>query len=575
LKVLLPLLKGGIEGGFESGAGCPHPAQYWSFFRRVRTHCGTLNWKILLILSKKRIQMIKLTPIVLLFLIETAFCSQLPYQHQLIDDSLPRIAAQIDSNAHLPSNSVIDIVRHQQSLWLGTGRGLAQLHLDAGISGGGWSVIDDEEDIGRGGISALAVTDSIIWVATAYSEDTDYGVKPAGGGISYSLDGGDTWFWQPQPIDSLDDTGIIPNVTNIQNVTYDIALSDSAVWIVSYGGGLRKLPYGEEAWINRPPDDQPFDAYGNINHRCFSAAFYDGSLYIGTADGINRSDDEGETWTKYSHDPNNPRSLTGNFITALGIQETNTGHNIWAATWKAEKATEYYGVSVSSNRGQSWRVALSDSTILPTGDTLAVKYGQLKVHNFGFNGDTVYVAADKGLWRSYDGGMNWGEGPLQSIEDETIGESFEELDFFSVAQVRDSLFVGTDNGLFVGWWDNVNREYIWRAHKAHQPAGVRGNPTTYAYPNPFTPMRGDIVRFQIKVNSPTMVYYSIFNFAMEKVIDSEGMTVPGGGIGDMAGYGSVNWNGLDKSGKLVANGVYFYRIKVGSETHWGKVMVLD
>lgn len=521
--------------------------------------------------------MLKLTPIVLLFLIETAFCSQLPYQHQLLDDGLPRIAAQIDSNAHLPSNSVIDIFLDtfdlsDRSLWLGTGRGLAQLHLDAGIDGGGWSVIDDEDKIGKGGISAVTVTDSIIWVATAYSEDTDYGVKPAGGGISYSRDGGDTWYWQPQPIDSLDDEGIIPNVTNIQNVTYDIALSDSAVWIVSYGGGLRKLPYGENAWINRPPDDKSFDAYGIKNHRCFSAAFYDGSLYIGTAEGVNRSDEEGadSSWVNYIHNPNNPRSLTGNFITALGVQETSVSHNVWAATWKAEGSTEYYGICVSSNRGQTWRVALSDSTILPTGDTLAVKYGQLKVHNFGFKGDSVYAAADKGLWFSYDNGNRWSEEPIDSIWDASIGEAFNELDFFSVAPVGDSLWVGTDQGLFVRDGNN-----IWHAHIAHQPAGVRGAPDTYAYPNPFTPLRGDVVRFQIKANSPTEVRYSIFNFAMEKVVDSEGMAVPGGGIGDMAGYGSVSWDGLDKSGNLVANGVYFYRIKVGSKTYWGKVMVLD
>ncbi|NQU04518.1 MAG: hypothetical protein HQ568_00385, partial [Calditrichaeota bacterium] len=72
------------------------------------------------------------------------------------------------------------------------------------------------------------------------------------------------------------------------------------------------------------------------------------------------------------------------------------------------------------------------------------------------------------------------------------------------------------------------------------------------------------------------VSYSIYNFAMEKVVDYESTTpLPGGGIGDMEGYGSVSWNGLDKSGMLVANGVYFYRIKVGSKTYWGKIMVLD
>ena len=35
------------------------------------------------------------------------------------------------------------------------------------------------------------------------------------------------------------------------------------------------------------------------------------------------------------------------------------------------------------------------------------------------------------------------------------------------------------------------------------------------------------------------------------------------------------WDGRDESGKIVPNGVYFYRIDIGSETPlFGKIMVL-
>lgn len=500
--------------------------------------------------------------------------ADVPRGHYLIDDNVPQVAAPIEEDARLPSNSVIDIVQFGDSLWLGTGRGLAELHLD--VPGGGWSVMDEGDGLGKGGVSALAVTDSVIWVATAYSKDTDYGLKPAGGGVGYSRDSGVTWHWQKQPVDDRNETDFKPTTTNIQNLTYDFALSNTAVWIVSYGGGLRKLPYGEDEWINRPPDDKPFWAKEHLNHRCFSAVFHDSLLYIGTADGVNRSTDEGETWTHFYHEINNPGTISGNFVTALAVQKTNLGYNLWAATWRAERSTEHYGISVSSNKGDSWRIVLCDTTTMPDDSLLIDKYGQLKVHNFGFKGETVYAAADGGLWKSTDSGNSWGEGPwLQTIEDPSVGLSFEELDFYSVTPVGDSLWVGTDEGLFVGWWDRETLEYVWRVHRAYQPVGVGGEPDSYAYPNPFSPVRGVITNIQVPAYGQTYVKYTIFNFAMEKVFKSATFLLPGGGKGDMKGYGSVSWDGRDDARRIVANGVYFYRIQVDDKTWWGKVMVLD
>jgi len=482
-----------------------------------------------------------------------------------------RIAVDVEEGARLPSNSIIDIVSHSQSLWLGTGQGLAELHL--AIPGGGWSVIDEADGIGRGGLSALVVNDTIIWAATAYSENTDFGWKSAGGGVGFSADSGRTWTWFDQPVDDPNEQDYSPTTTNIQNLTYDIALSETAVWIASFGGGLRKLPYGEGEWIVVPPDTNAFSALKFYNHRAFSTVFYNGVLYVGTAQGVNMSWDEGEHWTNSRHAAGNPASISGNFVTAMAVQVTDHGHYIWAATWKAEGGTEYYGVSVSEDEGLSWRVALSDSTLLdPDNDEYLIdRYGSFRAHNFGFKGDTVYVAADKGLWVSNDGGMNWGE-PYETIYDPTIGETLEDIDFFSVVRVDSSLWVGTDDGLAVGWFDGAN--YNWRIQRAHQPAGRGGEPSTYAYPNPFSPLRGHSTRLQIPVSGETYVKYDIYNFAMEKVIGGS-VTLPGDGVGGMEGYGAIPWDGKDDRHKIVANGVYFYRIKAGGNTWWGKIMVLD
>jgi len=477
------------------------------------------------------------------------------------------------SDQRLPSNSIIDIRPYEGILWLGTGQGLAKLDLTTGL----WGVIDQSDGLGRGGVSALAVTDTIIWAATAYSEKVDDSWYPAGGGVGFSRDGGVIWHWMPQPVDPADVEDYDPTTTHIQNVTYDLALSDSAVWTASYGGGLRKLRYenilsGSYRWEVVPPDTLPFSAWLHLNHRAFSVVYADGLLWVGTAAGVNRSYDGGLSWRNFSH---RSGGMSGNFVTALAVQEVGDRTLIWAATWKAEGGSEYYGISVTDDDGQSWRVALSDSTELSSGDLLIDIYGSLRVHNIDFQDSSVYAAADGGLWISHDLGYTWGEGPLESVSDPTIGERLSGVDFFSAAAVGDSLWVGTDDGLAVGWFETADSAFTWRIHRAHQPPATPGQPETYAYPSPFSPQRGQFTRFQIPVFGPIVVSFEVYNFAMERVYKSVTVTLCGDGEGDMTGYGAVQWNGRDQQGSIVANGVYFYRMRVAGNTWWGKVMVLD
>jgi flagellar hook assembly protein FlgD len=36
----------------------------------------------------------------------------------------------------------------------------------------------------------------------------------------------------------------------------------------------------------------------------------------------------------------------------------------------------------------------------------------------------------------------------------------------------------------------------------------------------------------------------------------------------------VSWDGTDEAGSVVPNGVYFFRIDLGSSAHYGKIIVL-
>ncbi len=497
-----------------------------------------------------------------LLYITTGFSALMPDVHQL--DASPEI------DGRLKSNSIIDIVPHQSTVWFGTGSGLTQLYLD----GSGMVTVGENDGIGRGGVSAITVTDSVIWTATAYTERVKGDYYPAGGGVGYSYDDGITWTWMSQPVDPSDVEDYSPTTTNSQNVTYDIMISNSAVWITSWGGGLRKKRHDSDEWQVVTPDGQPFSPLLWYNHRAFAAVYANNTLFVGTAAGINRSTNEGRTWDLSSFEVDAP-SISGNFITAMAFQETGNFSNIWAATWKADGAYEYYGVSVSEDNGAHWDVALSDSTVLPSGDYLVDVYGNLRAHNFGFRGDTVYVAADNGLWISHDNGYNWGTGPLQNIIDASNGEQLSGVDFYSVQSIGDSLWIGTDAGLVVGWFDLLINDFTWRIHRAHRTPGVAGEPEVYAYPNPFSPRRGYITRFQLNLTSPADASYQVWDFAMKPVFKSRTVSLPGGGVGDMAGYAALRWDGKNAEGKIVANGVYFYKVKAGDRSWWGKIMVLD
>jgi len=480
--------------------------------------------------------------------------------------------------ARLPSNSIIDIVPAPdgRSIWFGTGRGLGQIHLP----GAEWSVINESSGLGRGGVSALVVSDSVIWAATAYTEEIRGEYYPAGGGVGYSRDEGVSWRWMRQPVDSADVTDYSPTTTNIQNVTYDIAVTDSAVWIVSWGGGLRKLRHGSDRWELVTVDGNSFKPLQYLSHRVFSAAYDGRSLWVGSAAGVHHSEDGGYTWAASSAGAG---SISGNFVVALGVQYAGPDTLIWAATWRAERNTEYYGVSVTADHGASWRVALSDSTRFISGPYsgayLIDIYGSLRAHNFGFKDSTVYVCADGGLWFSDDLGRtwDWAANPIHQIADWTINERLDNPDFYSAAAIGDTLWIGTDNGLAFYHPSLLG----WRILRAHQPAGVAGQPNTYAYPSPFSPRRGHQTRFQFRAAAPGdgVQSWGVWNFAMEPVIEFSGPYPAnvfwGGGTGMMAGYGAVAWDGRDAKGKIVANGVYFYRLKVNGKDLWGKVMVID
>lgn len=515
----------------------------------------------------------------------TLHAQQIPFDYELGTSSLKKIA---DKNP--ASNTVERILINGNTIWLGTSNGLSK-STDNGVT---WTNYYKTEAFGEESISAMDYNNGIIWAATWHSEEKLGSSVPVGTGLRYSTDEGITWNKVDQPVDAPGDSSIIYGINTLralpvtaveQNFIYDIAFTNNTVWIVSFAAGLRKSTDMGKTWqrVVLPPDNlnsvKPTDTlnfslqpqsgrFGNesyLNHRAFSVlAVDDTTLYVGTAGGINKSTDGGVSWVKFNR-TNQDNPISGNFI--LALDQNPFDKSIWAGTWKAEGATENWGLSYSFDGGENWNVALPGSRVMDFGFRL---YGA----NGVYNSADIFAATQDGLFRSGNNGKTW-------IAANNI---FEAVDQYSKKNVTTNHFraveadfpinnnvdiwVGTNAGGLLryedkdGTWSGKWNVYF------NSGEQIKKN-ETFAFPNPFSPLNR-VVRIKYKTEKSSEVSLRIFDFGMNLV-----KTIIQNAQRGISDEQMEIWDGRDEAGKIVPNGVYFYRIDIGSdEPLFGKIMVV-
>ena len=474
----------------------------------------------------------------------------------------------------------------------------------------------------EGGISAMAASGQgrVMLIAVAGSEN-DIPVGKGIAYTTNATDSVIGWEYFNQPIDkqavNILDTAewggeggalyfaALPITVPQANVTYDIAFSDEFAWIASWAGGLRRYKFLDNIWqrVPLPMDDQfelitcaainsngdstyievrnksivtvaphkmfvlrdyslnprdPIDG-GNHNHKAFSVLVYGDTIWVGTANGINRgiidaSADYCIDWEHYSYPTH---GLSGNFVVGLALQMHKGKRTIWAATVNADDATEKRGVSYTTNDGLSWNTALLGE----------------RVYNITAHDSLVFAATANGLWKTEDG-INWARyKPAQ----QRIPYSTDEVlanEVYSVA------FDTGDTSIWIGTGDGVAHSYDldgenWKIFRAEYDQDEY-----YAYPNPFSPYTHNViggdgyVRFHTNEWSGTFVIdIDVYNFAMEKVFTE---SFDRGN----ASSGALKWDGRDTQGRLVNNGVYFVKLNYSENQnskpspHWVKLIVV-
>lgn len=481
------------------------------------------------------------------------------------------------SSSQLLSNSISNIAISNDTIWIGTGKGLSR-STDGGRT---WKNYYGTPEFGTDDVSAIALRGKEVWVALAHSVERDGQTLPEGGGLRYSPDGGDTWIAFPQPLDTNNiDTLTYGNskvralgvTTAIQNVTYDIAITNSAIWITSWGGMARKSTNNGATWerVILPPDhlnaismDESitFDLSPskgklglseNFNHIPFSVvAENDSTIWIGTAGGINKTTNGGRSWVKFNKQ-NQSNPISGNFVVALAVQVTSSQTIMWAATEPANDNTEKRAVSYSTNGGATWS------------QTLIGEFA----HNFGFKGNVIYVPTDNGVFRSSDFGKSW----LQTgtMYDKNNRHRYTQTKFYSADSYGDTVWLGGIDGL-IKTIDNDTNPFgsNWTILHASQP--LRTAAEVYAYPNPFAP-DDEIVRIHYSTgkNANAQVTVRVFDFGMSLV-----RTIIQNASREPNREHDEIWNGKDNNNNYVANGVYFYQVVVDNdEPRWGKILVI-
>jgi len=486
----------------------------------------------------------------------------------------------------LASNGVTEIVAQgRNTLWLATGGGLSRSD-DFGNQF--YSYYPGEAQLARGGISAIAVLDSIIWVAGVFDSTTLVGSMQTGGGLACSRDSGRTWTYVPQPIDGADDryetwngqqVNYLPVVTPVNNTTWDIALcrqNDDTVWvyIASWAGGFRRSADYGQTWqrLPLPSDNHDFlycsdsidfqinprdPPYGNHNHKGFSVLAYGDTIWMGSANGINLGIFDRNSgclnWQKFSH---RNSGIAGNFVVALARQLHRGRETIWAATLSTESAGEYRAVSKTADGGRTWTTTLIGE----------------RPYNFAFHDSVVFVCTENGLFKSLDG-EHWAV--YQSVE------NIYSIPVYAACvdrrEGRPYLWIGTADGVAKTADDGLS----WTTYRSALSTRYASQPAIYAYPNPFSPTRHNRlandghVRIQYYLDSlsvPSEVLLEVYDFGMDRVYRGAKRWV--------SQYGDHNeiWSGRNMAGELVANGAYFCKLTRKKDdheiVHWTKLIVV-
>jgi ligand-binding sensor domain-containing protein len=373
----------------------------------------------------------------------------------------------LDANPGLAGNSMGDIVYDGKYIWVGTGDGLSY----SPDSGKTWSTYNSTNGLNANDISALAVFDSTLWVACAYTKMVGGEPIPYGRGFNKTTDRGKTWkSYIPAQVDFAGE------------IVYDIAFDDSSVWAACWYGGLihSGIDHDTLKWENvfvndAAKEDYEDENYAYLNNRFFSVVVdtfcpndkklknsirdivFDGRfLWVATQNGLHAIDPDKDTLTYLTFDTSS--GLNANGVYSLtgytSFSDTDTTSFLCVGAYTGEKKYELplqdsltgEGFNYTSDYGFTWDTSLTEQATdlekfaynIVIADTVAWsacgKGGLIRSFNRGKTWENVFV--DTSAERRYDEGNLLNKDIFISVA----------VDTFS--QDTTIIWTGTANGLY-------------------------------------------------------------------------------------------------------------------------------
>ncbi|RMF57238.1 MAG: hypothetical protein D6746_11435, partial [Bacteroidetes bacterium] len=437
----------------------------------------------------------------------------------------------------------------------------------------------------RNRVFSIDVEGPVVWVGLGYNDTSSGDAIQAAGGFLVSTDGGRTFTYRFPQLDIPGDTTVTYGVSTLraldvvvpqQSPPFDLDYDPvrDVVWVAGWASGLRRSEDGGRTWqrVVLPPDNleaiHPDSLYdfvlepqrggrGNLNHMGFAVLVDEtGTVWAGTPLGVNRSTDGGLSWQRFGAD-GTKNSLPGGWVVSIEEQPMEGRNPVWMATWNAGEGGQQqaFGVAVTRDGGATFEQKLIG----------------VQAIDFAFEGETVYVAGrTQGLFISEDGGITWRS--VIDFRDRNDPGRFLRpgVDVLSVATTPGALWVGTEDGLL----KSTDGGQSWTIFRVEVPLDPE-TPTasiprvdTFAYPNPFSPAADRFVRIRYEAPAPGPVRVRVFDFGMALVREWQAEAV-GTGVQELI------WDGTDRDGLRVANGVYFYTLEAGGQTARGKILVVE
>lgn len=524
------------------------------------------------------------------------------------------------SSPRLAGNSVVEIIWDGKNLWVATSSGLSRTS-DGGIT---WENFHVTDGLNSEEISALAGKDSLLWIGASSAQLREGLLVPTGTGFNKTMDFGASFL------------SFKPEQANFAfKIAYDIALADSFVWASCFAGSLIRTK-NDSAWENVFVDiiaRDDYKTYGfgnNLNNRFFSVVadtlvtdstaiwtgtaagiykfiytpldstdtlftpadsvtgFADTVIHYGqinvvtcsfidsiicdTADSANGYHIETDTlicdgdtlitldsvicvatgivvdtdYVSYAR-----QGISGNFVVCLALQTFGSKKIMWAGTQPTFNPTEFPAASKSEDNGRTWSYTLA---------------GDL-VWNFAFQDSIVWAATSSGLKKSTDLGQTWTTYDFIQDSFDSLGNQITSREYFAVRTIADTVWAGGADGLV----KTTDGGLTWKVFRTYVPIGTAASKAAYAYPSPFSPqLSTGVTRIHYAPKQSGKVTVKIYDFALNLVATLINNEMRQAGVE----YDEL-WDGRNKAGKIVANGVYFFKVEAeGGQKEWGKVAVI-